>query len=151
MTVDCWGTASDRHSSKVPLRGTLVIRNHQAVIGGARGAVQKAMDLFLQAGYDAVPLPVTQAFHTALVSSLCQPIRRTLERIRLNPPRVPTVSSVDGQFYATGTEALPRMIDTLERHVASPVEFVKALHALYGARRTSVRGSRTEKGTARIR
>src|SRR5271157_810935 len=25
MTVDCWGTASDRHSSKVPLRGTLVI------------------------------------------------------------------------------------------------------------------------------
>ena len=118
-------------------RGYVVIANinsnHQAVIGGASGAVQKAMDLFLQAGYDAVPLPVTLAFHTALVNSLCQPLRRTLERIRLTPPRVPTVSSVDGQFYATGTEALPRMIDTLERHVASPVEFVKALHALYGA------------------
>lgn len=118
-------------------RGYVVVANinsnHQAVIGGASGAVQKAMDLFLQAGYDAVPLPVTHAFHTALVNSLCQPLRRTLQRIRLTPPRVPTVASVDGQFYPTGPDASPRMIDILERHVASPVEFVKALHTLYAA------------------
>jgi acyl transferase domain-containing protein len=107
--------------------------NHQAVIGGAPGAVQKAMDLFLRAGYEAVPLPVTHAFHTALVDSLCEPLRRTLQRIRLTPPRVPTVSSVDGQFYPTGPDAMHRMAGTLERHVASPVEFVNALDALYAA------------------
>ena len=118
-------------------RGYVVIANinsnHQAVIGGASGAVQKAMDLFLQVGYDAVPLPVTHAFHTALVNSLCQPLRRTLQRIRLTPPLVPTVASADGQFYPTGPDALPRMVDILERHVASRVEFVTALHALYAA------------------
>lgn len=118
-------------------RGYVVIANvnsnHQAVIGGASRAVQKAMDLFLQAGYDVVPLPVTHAFHTALVNSLCRPLRRTLERIRLTPPLVPTVSSADGQFYPTGPDALPRMVGILERHLASPVEFVTALHALYAA------------------
>ena len=118
-------------------RGYVVIANlnsnHQAVIGGASGAVQRAIDLFLQAGYDAVPLPVTHAFHTALVNSLRQPLRATLQRIRLSPPRVPTVASVDGLFYPAGSDASLRMIDILERHVASPVEFVKSLHTLYAA------------------
>jgi acyl transferase domain-containing protein len=40
---------------------------------------------------------------------------------------------VDGPFYPAGTDAVHRMVDTLQRHVASPVEFVKALDALYAA------------------
>ena len=118
-------------------KGNVVIANinsnHQAVIGGDDHAVRMATDLFLQAGYNAVPLPVTQAFHTSLVSSLSQPLRQTLARMQVTPPRVPTVANVDGRFYPTGPDAVSRMLDMLERHVASPVEFVEGLHTLYRA------------------
>ena len=119
------------------VRGYVVIANinssGQVVIGGASAAVHKAIGVVQQACYEAVPLPLTQAFHTAMVGSMCQPIRLSLQGIRLTAPRVPTVTSVDGQFYPAGPDAVPRMIDILERHVASPVEFVKALHTLYAA------------------
>lgn len=107
--------------------------NHQAVIGGETAAVQRATDRFLQAGYDAVPLPVTEAFHTSLVAAIGQPLRNTLQRMRLKPPRVPTVANLDGQFYPKSSDAVPRVLDMLQRHVASPVEFVKGLHTLYDA------------------
>ncbi len=40
----------------------------QSVIGGASKAVEQAMEIFLQAGYDVVPLPVSHAFHTSIVA-----------------------------------------------------------------------------------
>ena len=46
--------------------GYVVIANvnsgQQSVIGGASKAVEQAMEIFLQAGYNVVPLPVSHAF-----------------------------------------------------------------------------------------
>ncbi|HEX9339196.1 MAG TPA: acyltransferase domain-containing protein, partial [Pseudonocardiaceae bacterium] len=108
----------------------------QAVIGGATLAVDAAVRAFTAAGRTAIRLPVSHAFHTAIVAPVSEPLRRTLSRFDLRAPAVPVVANVDGTLYPTGPDARDRMIDILARQVASPVQFVKGLHTLYdlGAR-----------------
>jgi len=117
--------------------GYVVIANinsgQQAVIGGASRAVELAVEAFGKAGYNAVPLPVSHAFHTSIVAPASEPLRRTLERLGLQPGRVPIVANVSGAFYPAGPDARPAMLDILARQVASPVQFVKGLRTLYEA------------------
>ncbi len=101
--------------------------NRQAVIGGASEAVEQAMEAFLKAGYNAVPLPVSHAFHTSIVAPASEPLRQVLERLHLQSPRIPIVANVNGEFYPTGPDVVPQMLDILAQQVASPVQFVKGL------------------------
>src|SRR5215472_7337443 len=118
--------------------GYVVIANinstHQAVIGGATEAVERAIEAFIAAGYTAGRIPVSHAFHTAIVAPVSEPLRRTLSRLELRPPGLPVVANVDGEFYpANGPGMRERMLDILGRQVASPVQFVKGLGTLYAA------------------
>ncbi|HZQ67271.1 MAG TPA: SDR family NAD(P)-dependent oxidoreductase [Terriglobales bacterium] len=117
--------------------GYVVIANinsgRQGVIGGASKAVEQAMEAFQKAGYEPVELPVSHAFHTSIVAGAGVPLRRELERLRLQSPRIPVVANVDGEFYPMGPDALPKMLDILTKQVASPVQFVKGLKTLYSA------------------
>ncbi len=107
---------------------------HQAVIGGATAAVERAIAAFEQAGHTVARIPVSHAFHTAIVAPVSEPLRRTLSRLQLHAPTLPIVANVDGEFYrADGPDAAGRMLDALGRQVASPVQFVKGLHTLYEA------------------
>src|ERR1035441_10112932 len=120
--------------------GYVVIANinsdHQAVIGGATKTVEHAMEVLQKAGYEVVPLPVSHAFHTSIVAPASEPLRQVLQRLRLQSPSVPIVANVNGEFYPTGPDAAPQMVDILGRQIASPVQFVKGLRKLYesGAR-----------------
>jgi len=107
--------------------------NSQGVIGGASKAVEQAVELFQKAGYDAVFLPVSHAFHTSIVAGAGVPLRKELERLHLQSPEIPIVTNVDGEFYPMGSDAVPKMLDILTRQVACPVQFVKGLRTLYGA------------------
>ncbi len=107
--------------------------NSQAVIGGASKAVGKAIELFQQAGYNAVELPVSHAFHTSIVAPASEPLKQTLRRLHLEPPRIPCVANVSGEFYPAGPGAASEMLDILGRQIASAVQFVKGLHTLYSA------------------
>ena len=117
--------------------GYVVIANvnsdHQAVIGGASQAVGQAIEIFLKAGYDVAPVPVSHAFHTSIVAGASEPLREMLQRLRLQSPPVPIVANVNGEFYPTGPDVVPQMLDILAQQVASPVQFVKGLHTLYDA------------------
>ena len=114
--------------------GYVVIANinstKQAVIGGETPAVKRAIQALQQAGFDAVPLPVSHAFHTSIVAPASEPLRRMMVRLRLQPPRLPIIANVNGEFYPKDREA---MLDILARQVASPVQFVKGLETLYQA------------------
>ncbi len=107
--------------------------NTQSVIGGASVAVEKATQIFLQAGYNVVELSVSHAFHTSIVAAASVPLREMMGRLRLESPRVPIVANVDGEFYPTGADVVPKMIDLLAQQVAAPVQFVKGLRTLYDA------------------
>ncbi len=117
--------------------GYVVIANvnsgQQSVIGGASKAVEQAIQIFLQAGYDVAPLPVSHAFHTSIVAPASEPLREMLSHLHIQPPRVPIVANVNGEFYPTGPNVVPQMMDLLAQQVASPVQFVKGLNTLYDA------------------
>ncbi|MCK6553793.1 SDR family oxidoreductase [Candidatus Binatia bacterium] len=107
--------------------------NSQSVIGGATPAVQAAIEKFTAAGFNAVPLPVSHAFHTRIVALASEPLRATLRRLRLAPPALPIVANVTGEFYPMGSNVVPQMLDLLAEQVAAPVQFVKGLQTLYDA------------------
>jgi acyl transferase domain-containing protein/NAD(P)-dependent dehydrogenase (short-subunit alcohol dehydrogenase family)/acyl carrier protein len=119
------------------VNGYVVIANinssQQAVIGGASHAVEQAIELFTKVGYNAVPLPVSHAFHTSIVAPASEPLRQMLERLHLAAPRIQVVTNVDGEFYPTGPGVVSKMIDLLGRQIAAPVQFVKGLRTLYRA------------------
>ncbi|MGH9523508.1 MAG: phosphopantetheine-binding protein, partial [Terriglobales bacterium] len=106
---------------------------HQAVIGGASDAVGKALDLFHNEGIAAVELHVSHAFHTAIVAPASDPLRRMLQRHNVRPPQLPVIANVTGDFYPTGADAVPQIVDLLARQVAAPVQFVKGLRNLRAA------------------
>jgi acyl transferase domain-containing protein/acyl carrier protein/NAD(P)-dependent dehydrogenase (short-subunit alcohol dehydrogenase family) len=110
--------------------------NSQAVIGGTSKAVGEAIEISQKAGFEVAELPVSHAFHTSIVAPASGPLRQTLERLRLQPPRLPIVANLNGEFYPMGPDVRPKMLDILAQQVASPVQFMKGLHTLYdtGAR-----------------
>jgi acyl transferase domain-containing protein/NAD(P)-dependent dehydrogenase (short-subunit alcohol dehydrogenase family) len=117
--------------------GYVVIANvnssRQGVIGGASKAVGQAMEAFQKAGYDVSALPVSHAFHTTIVAGASEPLRHVLENLHLESPRLPIVANTNGEFYPTGPNVVPQMLDILTQQVASPVQFVKGLRTLYDA------------------
>ena len=119
------------------INGYVVIANinseHQSVIGGASPAVEQAMAALVSAGYEVTPLSVSHAFHTSIVAPASEPLRQVLERLRLQSPRLPIVANVDGEFYPTGPNVVPQMLDILAKQVAAPVQFIKGLRTLYAA------------------
>ncbi|HET9409583.1 MAG TPA: SDR family NAD(P)-dependent oxidoreductase [Candidatus Sulfotelmatobacter sp.] len=119
------------------VNGYVVIANvnseHQSVIGGASKAVEQAMEMFQKAGYEVSALSVSHAFHTSIVAPASEPLRRVLERLHLQSPRIPIVANTDGKFYPSGPDAVPKMLDILAQQVASPVQFVTGLRTLYDA------------------
>jgi len=80
-----------------------------------------------------VPLPVSHAFHTSIVAPASKPLREMLSHLRMRSPRVPIVANFNGEFYPTGPDVVPQMLDLLSKQVASPVQFVKGLRTLYDA------------------
>jgi acyl transferase domain-containing protein/NAD(P)-dependent dehydrogenase (short-subunit alcohol dehydrogenase family)/acyl carrier protein len=119
------------------VNGYVVIANvnseHQAVIGGASSAVQQATQVLQKAGFEIAALPVSHAFHTSIVAPASEPLRRVLSRLRLEPPHLPIVANTNGEFYPTGPDVVPQMLDILAQQVASPVQFIKGLRTLYDA------------------
>ena len=117
--------------------GYVVIANvnseHQAVIGGATKAVTQAMKVLQKAGYEVSELPVSHAFHTSIVAPASEPLRHELARLHLESPRLPIVANVNGEFYPSGPDVVPQMLDLLAKQVASPVQFVRGLRTLYEA------------------
>ncbi len=116
--------------------GYVVVANinstNQAVIGGATDAVERAVAAFGAAGMNASRIPVSHAFHTAIVAPASEPLKAALRRLDLRPPRLPIVSNVTGEFYPADA-GLDTMLDLLSRQVTSPVRFIDGLRTLYGA------------------
>src|SRR5579859_4409218 len=91
------------------------------------------MEVLQKAGFEVSALPVSHAFHTSIVAAASEPLRQELARLRVESPRLPIVANVNGEFYPTGPDVVPQMLDLLAKQVASPVQFVKGLRTLYDA------------------
>ncbi len=134
--------------------GYVVIANinsdKQAVIGGASQAVEQAMEVFRKAGYNVVPLPVSHAFHTSIVAPASEPLREMLERLHLQSPPIPIVANVNGEFYPTGPDVVPQMLDLLAQQVASSRAVRQGTAHALRCGRARLRRSRSEESAAGI-
>jgi malonyl CoA-acyl carrier protein transacylase len=107
--------------------------NEQAVIGGDSAAIDEVIERFDAERIQAVPLPVSHAFHTRIVAPAGEPLKAVLSRMQVSGPELPVISNVTGSFYATGEGATENVIEVLGKQVASPVQFVNGLDTLYAA------------------
>lgn len=105
----------------------------QSVLGGNTAAIDAAISKFQAAGFQAVKIPVSHAFHTHIVAPASGPLREVIARMDVKSPTIPIVSNVTGEIYLNGRDEI---LDLLAKQVASPVQFVKGMQTLYdwGAR-----------------
>jgi acyl transferase domain-containing protein len=101
---------------------------NQTVIAGATDAVEAACEAFRSRGVTVFPLPVSHAFHSAIVAPASEPLRRVLEREGVHSPRRPITSNVTSNWYPNDPKDITEL---LARQVASPVEWVSQLERMY--------------------
>ena len=90
--------------------GYVVVANvnstSQAVIGGATAAVEGVMAAFADAGFTAVRIPVSHAFHTSIVAPASEPLKtHARPGCEVRPPIRPIVANVDGALLPDGPGA----------------------------------------------
>ena len=117
--VDGYVVAANKNSPK------------QTVISGETAAVKQAAELFKARGIDGIILPVSAAFHSGVVAPAREPFMKTLNKLRVNPPTVPILSNVTGDYYPLGPAAPEKIRDLLGKQFAAPVEWVKSLRRFY--------------------
>ncbi len=121
--------------------GLVVLANKncpaQSVISGEPDAVRAALAAFERQGFRCSPLPVSSAFHTAMMAPCVTPFRRALEHLPLRPPRIAVECNLSGTAYPSHDDRFAETVrDALAEHLVSPVEFESNIRDLYkrGAR-----------------
>lgn len=103
-------------------------------IGGTHAAVQATSEAATSAGATrVVPLNVAGAFHTPLMQSAADGMRRVLASARFADPQVPVVSNVSGKPLTRAAELAAELTD----QVTSPVLWVDCIRTILGAGATS--------------
>jgi malonyl CoA-acyl carrier protein transacylase len=102
----------------------------QTIIAGTTAAVQQAMALFEQRGVQTTRLPVSHAFHTAVVASASVPLRKVLDGSEVRVPAIPVYSNVNAEPYPADPDGIRAL---LARQVASPVEFIGIVERMAAA------------------
>ncbi|MFF9809698.1 type I polyketide synthase [Streptomyces coeruleorubidus] len=97
------------------------------VLAGPVAAVDRACELLDDRGTPGQRLPVTRAFHTALMEPMLEEFRKVLDDVDFRPVRVPFVSALDGVTRPPGW--IPDT-DHLLRHTREPVRFDEALRGI---------------------
>ncbi|MEL6347896.1 MAG: SDR family NAD(P)-dependent oxidoreductase [Myxococcota bacterium] len=105
----------------------------QTVIAGESTAVLQAMERFKEAGINTIPLPVSHAFHSRIVAPASEPFKRVLKRLDVRPPLRPFSTNVDASLYSTDPAHRDAIIDNLALQIASPVEWIKQIEAMYAS------------------
>ncbi|KAG7456252.1 hypothetical protein MATL_G00249670 [Megalops atlanticus] len=76
------------------------------------------------------PLPVSGAFHTALMEPAVEPLRDVLRKVEVRRPHIAVYSNVDAKRYTHGDHVRRQ----LAKQLVSPVKWEQTLHALYERR-----------------
>ncbi|HHY11957.1 MAG TPA: ACP S-malonyltransferase [Firmicutes bacterium] len=89
----------------------------QTVISGEKKAVDDACRKARERGGRAIALPVSAAFHCALMEPAALRLERELGRVRVQPPSVPVYTNVTGRRIFTSEE----IKQSLAEQVTAPV------------------------------
>ena len=107
------------------------------VIAGESAPVKAAMSAFEAKGFSTIQLATSHAFHSRIVAPANEPLRRFLETLEINWPKIPITANYDGEFYAMdGEDAKSAVLEKLAPQMASSVEWTAQMEKMYdsGAR-----------------
>ena len=109
----------------------LVVANRnapeQAVLSGPTSAIDAARKDLENRGVRCIPLPVSAAFHSNLVSSAASPFEEVLEKVRFETGTRPVYSNTTATPYPTETEECRKM---LAHQIAQPVLFKEMIEEM---------------------
>ena len=100
----------------------------QTVAGGRR---DELLELGRLLGDRRVPtklLEVPRPFHTPLMRSAAEPFRNALQPLRIDPPRIPVLSSVNNRYLGEPEEIRGLLVEQLTR----PVRYLDQIERLLG-------------------
>ena len=99
----------------------------QVVIAGAKAAVERAIEAAKGRGAKrAVLLPVSVPVHSSLMRPAAEEFAEALKGVKITPPGIDYISSVDAQAYADAES----IRELLGRQLASPVRWTDTVRAL---------------------
>ena len=96
------------------------------VISGRRDALDAICCDLRARGVDTIALDVSHAFHSPLMAPMLEPFRAVARTVRYSPPAIDIVSNVTGRLARSGEM---ESADYWVRHIASPVQFYRAMQA----------------------
>jgi polyketide-type polyunsaturated fatty acid synthase PfaA len=103
--------------------------NNQVVLAGAKVDIEKIQQVLADQGFSVIPLPVSAAFHTALVQHAQKPFARSLKTAKFKTPAIPVYSNSTGKRHPDDPQAIK---NTMVDHILNPVLFkdeIDAIHA----------------------
>ena len=100
----------------------------QTVIAGASKSVDDAIKMFTDMGIQAVQIPVSHAFHSAIVRPAMPQYRAFLDTLKFNAPTMPITTNVTAEFYPSDTEKIK---DLMVTQISHSVEWIKQLKTTY--------------------
>jgi len=101
----------------------------QIVLSGSKSACDRALAAAEKAGLRATPLVVAGAFHSPLMQSAADAMRRELDAVSIQPTRIPVWSNVTAQPHTT-----PDAIrDLLVQQIVRPVRWAQTVTDLIRA------------------
>jgi acyl transferase domain-containing protein len=102
----------------------------QGVLSGATAEIDRAAVLLKEKGLRATRLTVSAAFHSELVAEASGPFGERLQQIAFSAPKQPVFANSSGARYPAETDAAREL---LAGQLASPVEFVDEIEAIFAA------------------
>ncbi len=100
----------------------------QTVIAGASKSIDDAIAMFTAMGIQAVQIPVSHAFHSAIVRPAMPQYRAFLDTLTFHAPKMPITTNVTAEFYPSDPEKIK---DLMVTQISHSVEWIKQLQTTY--------------------
>ncbi|MCP4117667.1 MAG: SDR family NAD(P)-dependent oxidoreductase [Desulfobacteraceae bacterium] len=97
------------------------------VISGAAPAMEAVLTALADEGVSAVPLKVSHAFHSPLMTPMVEEFRQIAKGISYNAPRMPLISNLTGKAVMDGQIDADYWVE----HVRKPVRFARSMETLW--------------------
>lgn len=98
----------------------------QVVISGRKASVETASRLARERGAKVIQLNVSAPFHSPIMRSAAERLRRDLEKVEVRAPAIPVYSNVSGNVLRSASE----VVDALVAQVTMPVLWQKDIERM---------------------
>jgi acyl transferase domain-containing protein len=102
----------------------------QIVLAGATSAISAIQPQLREQGFVLMPLSVSAAFHSPLVSHAQKPFAKAINAARFHSPKIPVYANSSARPYPANIGAIQEI---LTKHIIQPVRFQQEIENIHAA------------------